>query len=255
MRTPRDVFIDYEKGRVGTPYRDAPGRCLPDSPFHDCSGLPSAAMVVAKAVAPGFCLDTDGWAAFLHAHPECIAPLPVVRVTPGMVAIRKKGHPAFHRNGHMVTSLGLINGVARTVEAYDTARGVIMGYFDGNRGFEIGGRPPGVDGFGQSAGPQTIGEGVNVGWKIYDHPKATTEHPGYWCVDDLGHVYAYGIADYHGGQGFKLPSGKIVDLNGRCDSFTPSPSGNGYLMISSVGSIYAFGDATRLGDPHGDPAT
>lgn len=221
-------------------------------------------MVVAKAQAPGFCLDTTGWAAALHAVPECIMPLPVARVTPGAIAIRPKGLPAFGGNGHMVTSLGLVNGVARTVEAHSTASGVIIGYFDGNRGFQIGGRPPGLAGFDQPPATQTIKQGVSMDWKIYYHPQSTKPHPLYWCVDGAGHVLAYNLP-YRGGAGAWMKNGVVVGkgtpgaeqvvLNGPCTGFAPSPTGNGYALVTSVGSIYAFGDAGRSGDPAGDPKT
>lgn len=177
----------------------------------------------------------------------------VARVTPGCWAIRM----GLGNDGHIVVNRGLINGVARTVEAASHASGIITGYFDG-RHFDLFGRPPGLAGFDQPAGSVgTLNPGDNVAWKLRYHPKSTERHPGYWCVDASGHVYAYGMADFHGGEGSAKgqASGKPVDINGTVDDFAPTPSGNGYAMISERGSFYGFGDATPAGDPYGDPHT
>lgn len=248
--TQLDVFLQYQKDEVGTQYRNAPGRCEPSSPFHDCSGLPSAAMVVAKAKPAGFCLNTDTWADLLVANPDCIAPLAVVRITPGMLAIRRIGHPQFADNGHMVTSLGIINGVARTVEARSTASGVVFGYFDGNRGFEIGGRPPGLDGFGVSSGPMAIDKGVGMEWLVEVHPSGDGS---YWNCDATGRVYAYPPADagrarYHGGAGWSPAPGKPrVKISADVVAFRCTPSGDGYWLTDRFGHVYAFGDAEYFG--------
>jgi hypothetical protein len=243
--TQRDTFINYQKGEVNKRYRDAPGRCDPNSPFHDCSGLPSAAMVVAGAEPPGFCLDTTGWTDLLHAHPECLAPLSTVRVTPGMIAIRPKNTPGYPlTSGHMVTSLGLINGVARTVEAHDTADGIIIGYFDGNRGFQHGGRPPGLNGFtGAPGAPQTLKPGVGMDWMVVPHPSGK----GYVEVDAAGLTYYYGVTDVGGchrpaeaGHPTVTPDGTIIGA-----AFTPA--GNGLWMCDGHGHIYTFGSAPYLG--------
>lgn len=247
--TQRGVFIEWQKEEVGKPYKVDGGRCNPDNPDHDCSGLPSAAMQVAKAAPPGFCLDTDGWASYLIAH-NCVVPLAIVRITPGMLAIRRKGHPAFDDNGHMVTSLGIINGVARTVEAHSTASGIVIGYFDGNHGFEIGGRPPNVDGFQSSAPTQSINEGVGMGWMIAAHPSGDGS---YWNCDAAGHVYTYppagkGNARYHGGGDWSPGAGKPkVKIGATVIAFKPTPTGNGYWMCDRFGHVFSFGDAGFFG--------
>ena len=79
-------------------------------------------------------------------------------------------------------------------------------------------------------------------WTIVAHPTDT----GYWCVDNDGHVFAYGAAKYHGGLGH-MPSGAA--FNGKVIGLAPTLDGTGYWLMTDVGSIYAFGNATYLGDP------
>lgn len=247
--TQRDDYLAWLLAHVGLRYcNEGPWRCTGERQCYDCSGFAGAGLVAVGARPAGYCTNTDGMAAEIKQAGTGVSS-EVARATPGCWAIRLGSGP----DGHIVVSLGIINGVARTVEAASHARGIITGYFDG-RHFDVFGKPPGLAGFNGSAGP-TIKPGVNVSWKIVHHPKASDAKPGYWCVDETGHVYSYGVADYHGGEGFKLPSGATVHLNGKCDGFDPTPTGAGYVMISSVGSVYAFGDAHQIGDPHGDAAT
>lgn len=255
-----DSYLAWCGAHVGWGYNNkGPWRCTGEFHTFDCSGFACGGVnaVVGNNPPPGWprglCADTDFLANWLIQNGRTCT-REVARATPGTWAIRIKTNTLIPGDGHMVVSAGIINGVARTFEAHSTADGVIMGYFDGNRDFTVFGFPP-LTGFGSTSQPVVIGKGVSVGWKIVHHPKSTNKKPGYWCVDDAGHVYSYGIASYHGGQGFQMPDKSVVNLNGQCDDFSITPSGNGYLMITSVGSIYAFGDAKKVGDPHGDPAT
>lgn len=234
----------------GRYYNSGPGRCTGD-PGYDCSGFAGAGLVALGAQQPGYCIDTKIAAQQLRAGGLLVS-REYARTHAGCWAIRTGPDKPLSKE-HIVVTLGVVNGVARTVEAASHALGIIIGYFDG-REWEVFGKPPGLTGFDQASSP-VLTPGVNVGWKIVHHPKSTDAKPGYWCVDDAGKVYAYGLADYHGGEGFTLPNGKKVHLNGKCDGFGPTPTGDGYSMITSVGSVYAFGDAHNLGDPHGDPAT
>jgi hypothetical protein len=100
-----------------------------------------------------------------------------------------------------------------------------------------------------------------VGGKMYLAPVPHPTKLGYWCVDTEGHVLAYGASQYHGGQGAHMkagkvdPTGAVVVLNGPCVGLAPTPSGNGYWLLTAVGSIYDFGDAQHFGDPQGNPNT
>jgi hypothetical protein len=111
-------------------------------------------------------------------------------------------------------------------------------------------------------GPVTPTPGPGpVGGTMYLAPVAHPTKLGYWCVDAEGHVLAYGASQYHGGQGAHMkagvvdPTGAVVALNGPCVGLAPTPSGNGYWLLTDVGSIYDFGDAQHFGDPAGNPKT
>lgn len=258
--TQLERYLVWLLAHVGWEYdASGPWRCTGERHSFDCSGFQGAGLVAVGARPAGYCTNTNGMAAEIRAARTQVT-RDEARVTPGIWAIKEGVGP----NGHIVCSLGLINGVARTVEAAGHASGVVQGYFDGPRGFTIYGRPPGLAGFGHDS-PVTLKPGVNVGWKLRHHPRHTKNTPGYWFVDDDGHVYSYGLAKFHGGQGalmkdgVPVPEGTVgghrVALNGKCDDFDPTPSGDGYAMASSVASLYAFGDAQGVGDPHGDPHT
>jgi hypothetical protein len=91
--------------------------------------------------------------------------------------------------------------------------------------------------------PSTLNDsGDDMPWTIVAHPTDT----GYWCVDNEGHVFAYGAAKYHGGLGH-MPAGAA--FNGKVIGLAPTLDGTGYWLMTDVGSIYAFGNATYLGDP------
>ena len=99
---------------------------------------------------------------------------------------------------------------------------------------------------GSSPGPaysSTLTDpGDTMPWTIVAHPTDT----GYWCVDNDGHVFAYGASKYHGGLGH-MPSNAA--FNGKVIGLAPTIDGSGYWLMTDAGSIYAFGNATYLGDP------
>ncbi len=65
---------------------------------------------------------------------------------------------------------------------------------------------------------------------------ATPDGKGYWLVDNLGGVYAYGDAPFHGSlYGTKLAQ-PIVGV-------AATATGNGYWLVAADGGIFAFGDA------------
>ncbi len=82
---------------------------------------------------------------------------------------------------------------------------------------------------------------------------------GYWCVNTKGEVFAFGAAQYHGGHGSWMKNGKPIPkqepgakqviLNGPCAGLAPTPSGEGYWLLTEKGSIYTFGDAAYLEAP------
>ncbi len=83
---------------------------------------------------------------------------------------------------------------------------------------------------------------------------------GYWLTASDGGVFAYGSAQFHGSSGQTDPT----KPPGGANSFTPSapivgiaatPSGDGYWLVGSDGSVYAFGDAVDLGGMNGSPLT
>lgn len=253
----RDEFVSAMVAHVGYAYRVGPSRCSGADGYHDCSGLICYGLVACGAQPSGYCTNS---AHLAQAMVDAVTTMSrdEARATKGALAVRAEHNSIIPGVGHVVCSLG----DGRTVEAHGRASGVIIGRFDGNREFSTFGHPPGVMGFDAAAGPVVIAAGVNVGWKMAAHPKIAG---AYWCVDDAGHVYCYGGAAMFGGQDSWLVAGKVVKqgtagakqvkLNGPCAAFTPTPSGNGYWMLTSVGSLYSFGDAKYEGDPHGDPTT
>jgi hypothetical protein len=75
----------------------------------------------------------------------------------------------------------------------------------------------------------------------------TPDGHGYWEVTNIGGVFAFGDAGYHGSSGQVnpgLPAGgansfSVSDIVG----IASSPDGGGYLMVGADGGVFAFGDA------------
>jgi len=66
---------------------------------------------------------------------------------------------------------------------------------------------------------------------------------GYWIVDPLGHVAAFGNAVVLGnGRAPTLDVGEIVT------SISATPSGNGYWLFTDKGRVLPYGDAQSFGD-------
>ena len=83
-----------------------------------------------------------------------------------------------------------------------------------------------------------------------------TAHPdgkGYWVLDIMGHVWAYGSAQlYEGGAGgetqhvvrWPVRSNVIFELAANAaTAISATHTGNGYYVIYGDGTVYAFGDA------------
>lgn len=144
--TQRDQYAANLAAHVGDRYfNGGPGRCH-GRPGWDCSGYASGDLLAA-AGAHIPCGDTDTLALYLiDNHRTCDRA--TARSTPMAWAIREKNNPLFPGDGHIVIS----RGDGTTYEAHSHVDGVIIGTFDGNRGFSIFGFPP-LDGFGAPAAP------------------------------------------------------------------------------------------------------
>lgn len=83
-----------------------------------------------------------------------------------------------------------------------------------------------------------------------------TAHPdgkGYWVLDWMGHVWAYGSASlYEGGAGgetqhvirWPVRSNRLFEINANfAKTISATHTGQGYYVIYGDGTIYAFGDA------------
>ena len=71
---------------------------------------------------------------------------------------------------------------------------------------------------------------------------------GYWVVNTVGQVYAFGDARYLGGAdaSASLPGHHVT-------SISPTPTGNGYWLFTVDGRALRFGDARLFGDMHLTP--
>lgn len=145
--TQRDQYVALLLSHDGERYsaRDE-CRCHGTCPGWDCSGFVSGDLLK-EAGGPYICGNTDTLAAELKAK-GLTCNRTTARATKGAWAIRPKENPQFPHDGHIVCSLG----DGRTIEAHDTADGVYIGTFDGNRGFSVFGYPPGITGFNQPPG-------------------------------------------------------------------------------------------------------
>lgn len=135
--TQRDTYVVLLHSHVGERY-SAIGecRCHGTCPGWDCSGIASGDLLE-EAGGPFICGNTDTLADWLEANGRTCS-REVARATPGAWAIRRINNPFMPGDGHMVVSYG----DGRTLEAHGHADGVIVGQFDGNRGFSVFGFPP-----------------------------------------------------------------------------------------------------------------
>jgi subtilisin family serine protease len=74
-------------------------------------------------------------------------------------------------------------------------------------------------------------------------PPPAPKPVGYWMVDSVGNVYAFGQVSSLG----RAPSAGIVDIE-------PTADGKGYWVLNSAGVVYAFGNAKHHGNGGGLPA-
>jgi hypothetical protein len=68
------------------------------------------------------------------------------------------------------------------------------------------------------------------------------DRSGYWMVDRLGDVFAFGDSKFLGGLNGARTN--VVDIE-------PTASGNGYWVLDEGGEVFAFGDAVWQGQPTG----
>jgi hypothetical protein len=75
----------------------------------------------------------------------------------------------------------------------------------------------------------------------------TPDYGGYWIVDDIGRVFAFGDASTKPGNAdaTTLAAGEKVT------SLSATPTGDGYWIFTSQGRVFAKGDATPYGDMSG----
>lgn len=134
--TQRDVYVHLAVEQDGQKYNNSgPCRCYGTCPGWDCSGLCLGRLLV-EAGGKFMCGNTDSAAAWLIAnHRTC--DWATARATAGAWAIRTTHNSLLPGDGHMVISLG----DGRTIEAHSHADGVIIGHFDGVRGFQVFGFP------------------------------------------------------------------------------------------------------------------
>jgi alpha-tubulin suppressor-like RCC1 family protein len=95
--------------------------------------------------------------------------------------------------------------------------------------------------FGESP---RLGGLVYANWNSGTHAVAITMRPngsGYWIVDNVGGVRAFGTAHYLG-QHPRLNFGESVS------TLAATPTGNGYWLFTNRGRAIPFGDARFLGD-------
>lgn len=159
-----DVFVDAQLAKVDDDYSQGPSRCTGDNGYFDCSGLQVYGAKVANiqpVVALG-CTNSAYLARLCHAAPrpqwmqDKFGADPYtgsMTVGTGLTAAQAasskgawkfhgadEGQDGFGNGGHIACSLG----DGRSVEAYDTAEGVIIGQFiDGRDTYYAW--PPGLD--------------------------------------------------------------------------------------------------------------
>ncbi len=76
---------------------------------------------------------------------------------------------------------------------------------------------------------------------------ATRSGKGYWLVNKVGAVFAFGDAKPHGAAAGRHLAEPIVDVGG-------TPSGKGYWLVTSAGGVHAYGDARVHGSGVSGPA-
>lgn len=254
-------FRDFAVAKVGSRYEVGPTRTTGVDGYFDCSGL-----VTYAAHQCGLAIPTISatQARYCRDHGSDRVPLDEALHIAGALMFKgdNEALDGWGSGGHVAISMGDGTNV---VEAKGHAYGVLIDpWTNGSHPWTNAARLPGIAYEGAQPvtpprPPKPKAE-ADVGWKICHHPRSTIAKPSYWEIDPAGHVYAYpadgtGPAKFYGGQGSKLPGGRVVDLNGDCDDFSPTPTGLGYVIVSSTGSLYAFGDARLVGDAYGDPRT
>lgn len=73
----------------------------------------------------------------------------------------------------------------------------------------------------------------------------TPSGEGYWLVDEVGHVVAFGDAQHFGPDAALQLNKPIVGMAG-------TRTGNGYWLVAEDGGVFAFGEAKDLGSLGGE---
>ncbi len=91
---------------------------------------------------------------------------------------------------------------------------------------------------------QSIGDARGVGFT------ATADGDGYWVLDSVGGIFAFGSADFFGSvpglrrQGQSIGDAASLDL-------VPATDAQGYWILDSVGGIFSFGTTRFFGSAPG----
>jgi len=107
-----------------------------------------------------------------------------------------------------------------------------------------------VDSLGN--GPRTDWGGTINANKVFGLA-GQVDGKGYWAVDKVGHVYAYGSAVHYGEFLVEFPPGDLQWGHDTvsCNGIARTCTGLGYWVIYTDGTIKGFGDAAGIG-PAGD---
>lgn len=211
----RDDYVNWLLARNGWAYcNEGPWRCDGSRHCFDCSGfLSGSVMAAVGATNPPRCGNTDTLASALIAR-NLTCDRATARATRGAWAIRTNNNPTFPGDGHMVCSLG----DGRTIEAHSHADGIYIGSFDGNRGFQVYGYPPGIAGFdqppGTNPGPTTPQEARDMGMtaaKVVPGSHVQNKPPWFERYPFVGALHQpNGTTDIVGFNGAKITNPKTV---------------------------------------------
>ena len=80
--------------------------------------------------------------------------------------------------------------------------------------------------------------------------KATPSGGGYWLMNSAGSVWTFGDASFHGANPplFNISAANGHEYPDLCIDMVPTPSGNGYWIMTWCGRVYEYGDAQNWFD-------
>lgn len=103
--------------------------------------------------------------------------------------------------------------------------------------------------------PAAIGGDDSV-VRTYGRLRANPRGGGYWVIDQIGQVHAYGTCKFYGqtpgnaayGAGAANTEFANPNFPDYISDLIPTPTGLGYWLVGILGGVYPFGDAVYLGD-------